>query len=178
MALLAIVLLGVTGALDWRTIEARSNWGVLLLFGGGITLGTLMDSSGTSLMMASALERILPGGSGWWQTWLFYLLIALFVVMLTELVSNTASTALLVPVLSAVALTLGASDTSVVVLIAICASCAFMLPVATPPNALVYGTGDVPQQAMIRAGLRLNLLCALLLGTLAGTLVPLLIASS
>ncbi|MBA3981285.1 MAG: Anion transporter [Alcanivorax sp.] len=178
VALLAIVLLGVTGALDWRTIEARSNWGVLLLFGGGITLGSLMDSSGTSLMMASALEHILPGGGGWWQTWLFYLLIALFVVMLTELVSNTASTALLVPVLSAVALTLGASDTSVVVLIAICASCAFMLPVATPPNALVYGTGDVPQQAMIRAGLRLNLLCALLLGTLAGTLVPLLIASS
>ncbi|WP_111657972.1 SLC13 family permease [Isoalcanivorax indicus] len=178
VALLAIVLLGITGALDWRTIEQRSNWGVLLLFGGGITLGNLMDSSGTSHMMAGALQGILPGGDLWWQRWLLHVLIALFVVMLTELVSNTASTALLVPLLGAVAVALGVSDVSVVVLIAVCASCAFMLPVATPPNALVYGTGEVPQQAMIRAGLRLNLLCALLLGTLASTLVPLLIASS
>ncbi|MCH8542503.1 MAG: DASS family sodium-coupled anion symporter [Alcanivorax sp.] len=178
VALLAIVLLGATGALDWKTIERRSNWGVLLLFGGGITLGSLMDSSGTSRMMAETLEGILPGGESLLQRWLLHVLIALFVVMLTELVSNTASTALLVPLLGAVAITLGVSETSVIILIAVCASCAFMLPVATPPNALVYGTGQVPQQAMIRAGLRLNLLCALLLGTLASALIPLLTASS
>lgn len=169
VALLAIALLGITGTLKWEDIETRVNWGVLLLFGGGITLGMLMQSSGASSFMAETLGAWLPEG----KPWLVYLVIAFFVVFLTELVSNTASTALLVPLFTAVAISLGITAESIAVLIAVCASCAFMLPVATPPNALIYGTGHVPQQQMMRCGIRMNLICCALLGIL----VPLLLLS-
>ncbi len=166
VAVLAIVLLGLTRTVAWGDIERTSNWGVLLLFGGGITLSTLMQSSGASGWMAGGLASVLPEG----QAWLLYLAVAFFVVFLTELVSNTASAALLVPLLMPVAGAVGASPAVTAALIGVAASCAFMLPVATPPNALVFGTGMVPQPAMIRAGLRLNLLAALLLPLLLALL--------
>ena len=160
VALLAIVLLGISGTLGWEDIERKVNWGVLLLFGGGITLGSVMQSSGASNFLADGLSAALPGE----QPWLIYLLIGAFAVFLSELVSNTANAALLIPLLTAVATSFGISADAVAVLIALCASCAFMLPVATPPNALVFGTGYVPQQQMIRCGIRMDLLCALLIG--------------
>lgn len=88
-------------------------------------------------------------------------------VFLTELVSNTAAAALLIPLFVGVAEALGLSPLVIAVLIAVCASCAFMLPVATPPNALVFATGQVQQREMMKAGFWLNLLCTLLLGGLA-----------
>lgn len=162
VALLAVALLGITGTLRWSDVEHQVNWGVLLLFGGGITLGVVMQSSGASDFMAESLSNWLPAG----KPWLIYLAIAFFVVFLTELVSNTASAALLVPLFTAVAAVLGISPQSTAVLIGIGASCAFMLPVATPPNALAYGTGYVPQRAMIRCGIGMNIACVLLLGLL------------
>ena len=160
VALLALALLGITGTLRWAHVESYVNWGVLLLFGGGITLGAVMQSSGASNFMAEGLSDWLPAG----RPWLIYLAIAFFVVFLTELVSNTASAALLVPLFTAVATALGISSQSTAVIIGICASCAFMLPVATPPNALAYGTGLVPQKVMIRCGMYMNLVCVLILG--------------
>jgi sodium-dependent dicarboxylate transporter 2/3/5 len=167
VALLAIALLGISGTLEWQQIEKQSNWGVLLLFGGGITLSTLMQSSGASEWLASGISQMLPAG----QPWLLYLLVAVFVIYLTELVSNTASAALLVPLFMPVASVVGADPITTAAIIGVAASCAFMLPVATPPNALVFGTGHVPQQQMIHAGMRINLLAAVLIPTLLMVLV-------
>jgi sodium-dependent dicarboxylate transporter 2/3/5 len=166
VALLAIVLLGITGSTRWQTIEHHANWGVLLLFGGGITLSTLMQTSGASAWLADGMSQWLPHG----QPWLMYLMVALFVVFLTELVSNTASAALLVPLMMPVASAVGASTEVTALLIGLAASCAFMLPVATPPNALVFGSGYVPQKAMMRAGIILNLVAAGLLAMLVPVL--------
>lgn len=166
VALLAIGLLGLSGVVKWETVERHANWGVLLLFGGGITLSHLMDASGTSALLAETLGGILPAG----HNWLIYLAIAAFVIFLTELASNTASAALLVPLFMPVAQALGASPTVAALLVGTAASCAFMLPVATPPNALVFGTGAVPQRAMIKAGLGLNLTAAALLPLLVVSL--------
>jgi len=92
------------------------------------------------------------------------------VVMLTELVSNTATAALLVPLLVALAPDVGLDPRGLAVAAAISASCAFMLPVATPPNALVFGTGAVAARDMMRCGLLLNLVCILVISALVGVL--------
>ena len=160
VAVLAIVLLGITRSVEWKDVEKQANWGVLLLFGGGIALSAIMQSSGTSAWIATEVSHIIPPE----QPWITYLLVALFVVFLTELVSNTATAALLVPLMMPVAAMVGASPEVTAVIIGLAASCAFMLPVATPPNALVYGTGAVPQRSMIRAGILMNLVCVLVLG--------------
>ena len=162
VALLAIALLGISGTLEWKQIEKQSNWGVLLLFGGGITLSTLMQSSGASAWMANGISQILPAD----QPWLLYLLVSVFVIYLTELVSNTASAALLVPLFMPVAIAVDADPVVTAAIIGVAASCAFMLPVATPPNALVFGTGCIPQQQMIRAGMRINVIAAVLIAAL------------
>jgi sodium-dependent dicarboxylate transporter 2/3/5 len=159
VALLAIALLGLTRVLTWTNIEQQSNWGVLLLFGGGITLSTLMQSSGASQWMANGLLEWIPGNN----PWLLYLMVALFVIFLSELVSNTACAALLVPLMMTMATVTGLNPVTMAVLTGLAASCSFMLPVGTPPNALVYGTGKIPQKTMIRAGLTMNLASALLL---------------
>ena len=167
VAVLAIVLLGMTGCVSWADVEKQANWGVLLLFGGGISLSVLMQSSGTSAWLAQHVSTLMPHE----QPWLSYLIMATFVVFLTELVSNTASAALLVPLMMPVATAVGASPLTAAVIIGVSASCAFMLPVATPPNALVFGTGWVPQSSMVRAGIVMNLVAAILLGMLIHWLV-------
>lgn len=166
VALLAIALLGLTRVLSWEDIEKQSNWGVLLLFGGGITLSVLMQSSGASSWMANGLLAWVPGNN----PWLLYLLVALFVIFLSELVSNTACAALLVPLMMSMASVTGLNPVTMAVLTGLAASCSFMLPVGTPPNALVYGTGRIPQKAMIRAGLVMNLASAPLLAVIIGTI--------
>lgn len=86
-----------------------------------------------------------------------------FVIFLTEFASNTASAALLVPVFATIAEALGVSPVALSALIAIAASCAFMLPVATPPNAIVFGSGHIEQRDMMRVGMYLNLVCIVVL---------------
>jgi sodium-dependent dicarboxylate transporter 2/3/5 len=155
VALLAIVLIGLTGAADWQHIAKQTDWGVLLLFGGGLTLSSVLRDTGTSLFMANFLASLLESAN----PFVILLSITAFVVFLTELASNTASAALLVPVFAAVAQSLGLTPVMVASVIAVSASCAFMLPVATPPNAIVFGSGLIRQGQMIRAGFFLNLAC-------------------
>lgn len=155
-ALIALVLTGVVG---WKDIEKSTDWGVLVLFGGGLCLSAILKETGTSLFLAQNLSALL-GGAG---SFVAILVIVTFVVFLTEFASNTASAALLIPVFVAVAPNLGVDPITLAILIAVGASCAFVLPVATPPNALVFGTGYVPQKSMMRAGLWLNLTCILIL---------------
>ena len=159
VALLAIVLLFALRLIDWEGFQRSTNWGVLILFGGGLTLSALMLDTGTSRFLGQVIIDWLMHA----PLLLFLLVLTLFVVMLTEVSSNTASSALLIPVFMPVAASLTMSTEMIAATIAVAASCAFMLPVATPPNALVFGTGKVPQVQMMRVGLVLNLLMALLI---------------
>jgi len=163
VALAAVVALVASGALSWSDIEQRTQWGVLLLFGGGLALSELMAVSGASRFLAGALTAALQGA----PTLVLLLGVVSFVVFLTELVSNTASAALLVPIFLGVAGSLGLPPPLFAAAIAVSASCAFMLPVATPPNAIVYATEQVPQATMMRCGLVLNLLCIAVIAAVA-----------
>ena len=155
VAVAGIVALGITGSIQWRDVEEKANWGILLLFGGGITLSAVLDTTGTSAFIAEHLKNLLQQA----PTLIAILVITTFVVFLTELVSNTASAALLIPLFVPVSAYFGVPPKAIAVLVAISASCAFMLPVATPPNAIVFGSGLVPQSTMMRCGFVLNLAC-------------------
>ena len=155
VAIGAILALGISRVVTWKEIEKTTDWGVLLLFGGGLALSAVLKVTGTSLFLAETLSGLLNHAGGL----VTMLVVVTFVVFLTELASNTASAALLVPVFAGVAESLGVNPIVMAVLIAISASCAFMLPVATPPNAIVFGSGYVPQRSMMKVGLYLNFLC-------------------
>ncbi len=159
VALLAIVLLGVSRVVEWKDIDKSTEWGVLILFGGGICLSNVLKATGTSVFLAHEIGGFLEQ-AGLLVT---LLTVAVFVVFLTEFASNTASAALLVPVFATIAEALGISPLILSVLIAIAASCAFMLPVATPPNAIVFSSGHIKQREMMRAGIYLNIVCIVIL---------------
>lgn len=154
VALAAMVMIGASRVTTWQRIEKSSDWGVLLLFGGGLTLSEVLKASGASTYLGLSLADMIGG----WGALLILAALVAFVVFLTEVTSNTATTALLVPVFIALPAGIIAPE-SAALAIGIASSCAFMLPVATPPNALVHGTGRVSQQRMMHAGVYLNLMC-------------------
>ena len=155
IAVSAIIALGLTRVVTWKQIEKTTDWSVLMLFGGGICLSAILKATGTSVFLADHIGNFLQGA----PLLLVILAVVTFVVFLTEFASNTASAALLVPVFAAIAEGLGIPAVILSALIAVAASCAFMLPVATPPNAIVYGSGYVAQKDMMRAGFWINLSC-------------------
>lgn len=177
IAMLAAMLLFVAPAggrprrfvLDWETARGLP-WGILILFGGGLSLAAAIRASGVAELLASGfagLDTIPP--------WAVVVLVVAAIVFLTELTSNTATTATLVPLLAAVAPGLGIEPLRLVVAAALAASCAFMLPVATPPNAVVFGSGMLRASDMSRAGFWLNWLGIALISLAAQTLlVPIL----
>lgn len=160
VALTAVILMFVVPngrgekLLDWPT-AASIPWGVLLLFGGGICLAKGFVASGLSSMVGDTLSVLAS-----WPLILMMLVLCLAVTFLTEATSNTASTVLLMPVLAAAALATGVDPRLLMVPAAMSASCAFMLPVATAPNSIIYGSGCVTTQQMAREGLVLNILGA------------------
>ncbi len=166
VALVVILLLAVARVATWKQIEHSADWGVLLLFGGGLTLSAVLQASGASTFLGAGLAELIGG----WPGLLVLLVLVAFVVFLTEVTSNTATTALLVPVFAALPLGFMAPGAAAMA-IGISASCAFMLPVATPPNALVHGTGRVTQNTMIKTGLRLNLVAVILLTVILNLLL-------
>jgi sodium-dependent dicarboxylate transporter 2/3/5 len=163
VAICALLLLASCRLVRWQDVDRTTNWGVLLLFGGGITLSKVLGATGASKFLAYQIQALTVG----WPILLFIGIIVTFVIFLTELSSNTASTALLVPIFTAVALDMGIPVTEIILPLTLAASCAFMLPVATPPNAIVFGSGQIQQRDMIRIGLALNLTFALLLTLLS-----------
>jgi len=171
VALLAVVALFVVRddqrepLIDWAK-ASQIPWGVLLLFGGGICLARAFVASGLSSQVGDALTTVasLP-------VFAMMLLLALAVTFLTEATSNTATTALLMPVLAAVALAAEIDPLWLMVPAAMSASCAFMLPVATAPNAVVFGSGELPIRRMVREGFALNLMGALVIATVAWVLL-------
>lgn len=143
-----------TSLLDWKTANDIP-WGLLLLFAGGICIAKAFTASGLSQKMGDLLSFLegvpLP---------VLILSICLFVTFLTEITSNTATATLLMPILALSGMAMGIEPSLLMIPAAISASCAFMLPVATAPNAIVYGTDKFPIKTMAREGFVLNVLVA------------------
>jgi len=177
IAMLAAMILFVTPAertphrfvLDWNT-ALQLPWGILVLFGGGLSLAAAIQANGVGELLAN---RVI--GLAGIPSIVVVLVVVTGVVFLTELTSNTATTATLVPLLAALAPGLGLDPLHLIVPAALAASCAFMLPVATPPNAIVFGTGLIPIVDMSRIGFWLNWLGIVLITALAySVLIPVL----
>lgn len=143
--------------LDWDHAK-RLPWGILLLFGGGLSLARAIDDSG----LAAWIGELLTACAGW-PAVAIVLLIAAIVVFLTELTSNTATAAVFLPVVASLGICIGHNPLLFAVPAALAASCAFMMPVATPPNAIVFGSGMVTVPQMARAGILLNLAAILVI---------------
>ena len=121
-----------------------------------------MKDSGASNILANGIVFLVEGQ----HFYLIGLLVAAFIIFLTEVTSNTAAAALLVPIFISIAQSLGMPEVGLALIIGLGASCAFMVPVATPPNAVVFGTGQIKQSEMIRAGFVLNLVCIFVIATI------------
>jgi sodium-dependent dicarboxylate transporter 2/3/5 len=155
--------------LDWET-AVKLPWGILVLFGGGLSLAAAIQANGVGELLASQVV-----GLAGTPPLVIVLFVLTLIVFLTELTSNTATTATLVPILAALAPGLGLDPLFLIVPAALAASCAFMLPVATPPNAIVFGSGLVQIAEMSRAGFWLNWLGIALISLLSYTvLMPML----
>ena len=155
------------GALmDWGDLT-RLPWGVLILFGGGLALAAQVSNSGLAVWLGESLTPLTSMG-------MLVLVVAAagLVVFLTELTSNLATTATLLPVIAAMAASSGIDPLVLCVPVTLAASCAFMLPVATPPNAIVFSSGVLTISDMIRAGFLMNIVAMVVLTALAVWVVP------
>jgi sodium-dependent dicarboxylate transporter 2/3/5 len=141
---------------------------VLILFGGGLSLAAQVSASGLATWLGEGLSPLASSG-----TIVLVLASAGLVVFLTELTSNLATAATFLPVVAAIALQSGIDPLVLCVPVTLAASCAFMLPVATPPNAIVFASGVLRISDMIRAGFVMNLVALALLTSVAVWLVPL-----
>lgn len=137
--------------LNWEDCQ-KLPWGVLLLFGGGLTLAAQIDNSGLSGYIATQIGQL-----GSINLILLIVLVTTVIIFLTEITSNTATAAAFLPLLGPVAVSLDTSAAMLVIPAAVAASCAFMMPVATPPNAIVFASGKLKIIDMVKAGLVLNL---------------------
>jgi sodium-dependent dicarboxylate transporter 2/3/5 len=153
-------------ALDWASAE-KLPWGVLILFGGGLSLAGATESTGLAKWIGDAMSAL--SGA---PTILVMTVITIVVIFLTELTSNTATAATFLPIVGGLAVGIGLAPMQLAVPAALAASCAFMLPVATPPNAIVYGSGRLTVPLMARAGVWLNILFVLLIVTAVTVLAP------
>ena len=163
VAMIAAVFVCFFGVAEWKQIQENTDWGVLMLFGGGLSLSVILTQSGASKALVDSVQFLIADSN----YFVIGLMVATFIIFLTEFTSNTASAALLVPIFISVAENLGVNPLGLSLIIGIGASCAFMLPVATPPNAIAYGTGKVSQRDMIKAGFILNILCIIFISVVA-----------
>ncbi len=154
--------------LDWESIRTRSPWGILILFGGGFALARGFADSGLASWIGGGLHGLkglpLP---------LIIALISILAMALTEVTSNTATAILLMPILAEVARSIGAPPLLLMVPAALASSLAFMLPVATPPNAIVFGSGWISIRQMARLGLILDFLGLIVVTLMCWWLAPL-----
>ena len=163
VAMIAAVFVCLFGVAEWKQIQENTDWGVLMLFGGGLSLSVILTQSGASKALVDSVQFLIADSN----YFVIGLMVAAFIIFLTEFTSNTASAALLVPIFISVAENLGVNPLGLSLIIGIGASCAFMLPVATPPNAIAYGTGKVSQRDMIKAGFVLNILSIIFISVVA-----------
>jgi len=153
--------------LRWRD-AVRIRWGIVLLFGGGFALASGFKESGLSEWLGQALA-----GVGGVPPIVLILIICTSITFLTELTSNTATTEMILPVLGSLAVAIGVNPLLLMIPATLSASCAFMLPVATPPNAIVFGTGKITMSQLVRSGFRLNLIGIVLITIWTYLAIPL-----
>jgi anion transporter len=162
VAMTAVIILCITHTATWSEIQDRTEWGVLMLFGGGLVLGIVLKETGASKILADTIVNYIG-----MQHWLVMtLVLTAFIVFLTEFTSNTATAALMTPIFISVAEGLGLPPVSLAAIVACSASCAFMLPIATPPNAIVFSTGYIKQSEMVKVGFILNIISTAVIGGL------------
>jgi solute carrier family 13 (sodium-dependent dicarboxylate transporter), member 2/3/5 len=166
--LLFLIPVGSRGerALGWDA-TARVPWDVLVLFGGGLSLANGIQQTGLAVTIGKSAVA-----AGAMPIALVVLVVTTLVVFLTELTSNTAVAAALLPVVTALAVAIGGDPMLLAVPTVLAASCGFMMPVGTPPNAMVYGTGRIRMPEMLRAGLATNLLFIALITVVTLVVVP------
>jgi sodium-dependent dicarboxylate transporter 2/3/5 len=152
--------------LDWKTAE-RIPWGILILFGGGLALAEGFQSTGLAEWIGQKFT-LLEGIS-------FFLLLMIIIAsvnFLTEVTSNVATASMLLPILASVALKLDLHPFGLMIGATLAASCAFMLPVATPPNAVVFGSGYLQMKDMVKAGFWLNIISIILITMMVYFVLP------
>ncbi len=152
--------------LRWKYAE-QLPWGVLILFGGGLSLASAVSGTGLAEWIGTSLQTV-----GTLPLILLIMITATLIIFLTELTSNIATTSTFLPVVAAIAFESGLDPIQVTVPVTLAASCAFMLPVATPPNAIVFGSGLLTIPKMMRAGLALNIIGIFLVSAAAYFLAP------
>lgn len=151
--------------LDWEAAKELP-WGVLLLFGGGLALSGQFSKSGLSTWLGEQVRSL-----GEIPVWVLVVIAAIGILLLTEMTSNTATAATFLPVASGVALGTGVEPLMLAAPVALAATCAFMLPVATPPNAIAYGSGYVTIGQMVKGGVWLNIIAVVLISVASMTLL-------
>ena len=152
--------------MDWHTAK-NIPWDVLLLFGGGLSLSAAIKSTGLAVWLADHMQ-LLQHVPVFWQI----MAIVLMIIILTEVNSNTATTATFVPLLVALALKLHIPVETLAMPAVLAASCAFMLPMATPPNAIVFSSGQVQIKDMLLSGVMLNIICWLVISSACFYIIP------
>ena len=153
------------GRLLGADVVPQLPWGVVLLIGGGLALATAFQRTGLAALIGGQFEAV-----GALPTFALILLVCLAITFLTELTSNTATTEMILPILASVAVATGLHPLLLMIPATMSASCAFMMPVATPPNAIVFGSNRLTIAQMARAGIVLNLAGALVIATVVYTL--------
>ena len=151
--------------LIWDDVQSGFPWGLIFLFGGGMALAYVVNDSGLALWLAS----LIPSET---YFWIILLTVIVMVVLLTELTSNLTTTITFLPVVASVGLNMGIDPLLLILPLTISASCAFMLPVATPPNSIVYASNLIPIQKMVRAGIFINISSILYVFIISYFLIP------
>ena len=141
--------------LDWKEGVEGIEWGTLLLFGGGLAMGAMMYTTGLSAWIGAGIKEALGGNP---SEWLFVGVFCVVTLVLSELTSHTASTNLIAPIAIGAAVSSGFSPIPVAIGIALSSSLGFMMPVSTPPNAIVYASGYIPITKMIKSGFIIDLI--------------------
>lgn len=151
--------------LIWDDVQTGFPWGLIFLFGGGMALAFVVNDSGLALWLAS----LIPSET---YFWIILLTVIVMVILLTELTSNLTTTITFLPVVASVGLNMGIDPLLLILPLTISASCAFMLPVATPPNSIVYASNLIPIQKMVKAGIFINLSSILYVFIISYFLIP------
>jgi sodium-dependent dicarboxylate transporter 2/3/5 len=144
-------------------------WGLLILFGGGLSLAAQVSGTGLGIWIGqglTVLKNVHP--------LVLIFAVATLIIFLTEMTSNVATTSTFLPVIGALAIAIGAIPVSLTIPVCLAASCAFMLPVATPPNAIVYGSGKFTIATMMKAGFALNIIGIFVVSLFSYYLAPIL----
>ena len=149
----------------WDDVQNGFPWGLIFLFGGGMALAYVVNDSGLALWLAS----LIPSET---YFWIILITVIVMVIFLTELTSNLTTTITFLPVVASVGLNLGINPLLLILPLTISASCAFMLPVATPPNSIVYASNLIPIQKMVRAGIFINVSSIIYIFFISYFLIP------